>query len=107
MFEFAYANDSHHFKHSHSHQTMRIFCECECVSKSLPCICNEPSTRADCFAKSLITNQAGILDSSSEDEGSDLESEDARNTQERKIKAQLKAYRKEKRAAIDENPMDR
>ena len=43
------------------------------------CNCNEPSTSADCSAKSLISNLAGILDSSSEDEGSDLESG---NTQE-------------------------
>ena len=77
---------------------MRMFCECECACKSLP------STSADCSAKSLISNLAGILDSSSEDEGSDLESGANRDTQEREIKAQFKAYLKEKRASFDENP---
>ena len=67
------------------------------------CNCNEPSTSAHCSAKSLISNLAGILDSSSENEGPDLESGDYRDTQEREIKAQLKAYLMEKRAAIDEN----
>ena len=65
------------------------------------CNCNEPSTSADCSAKSLISNLAGILDSSIEDEGSDLESGNNRHTQEREIKAQLKAYLKKKRASID------
>ena len=69
------------------------------------CNSNEPSTSADCSAKSLISNLAGILDSS-EDKGSDLESGDNRDTQAREIKSQLKAYLKEKRASIVENPMD-
>ena len=70
------------------------------------CYCNDPSTSADCSAKSLISNLAGILDSSSEDKGSDLKSGNNRDTQEREIKAQLKGYLKEKRASIDENPME-
>ena len=70
------------------------------------CDCNEPSTSADCSAKSLISNLAGILDSSNEDKGSDLESGDNRDTQEREIEAPLKAYLKEKRASIDENSME-
>ena len=65
------------------------------------CNCNEPSTSAGCSAKSLISNLVGILESSSEDEGSNLESGENRDTQERKIQAQLKAYLKEKRASID------
>ena len=57
------------------------------------CNCNEPSTSADdCSTKSLISNLAGILDFSSEGEGSDLVSGDNRDTQEGEIKAQLKAY---------------
>ena len=70
------------------------------------CNCSEPSTSVDCSAKSFISNLARILDSSSEDEGSDLESGDNRDTQDREIKAQLKAYLKEKRASVDENPTD-
>ena len=83
MFAFAYTN----FKNSHS-QMMRMNVQVTA------CNCNEPSTSSDCSAKSLISN----LDSSSEDEGSDLESGHNRHTQEREIKAQLKAYLKEKRS---------
>ena len=81
---------------------------CGCFANANACAsrCNEPSISADCYAKSLISNLAGILDSSSEDEGSDLESGDNRDTQEPEIKAQLNPYLKEKRASIDENPMD-
>lgn len=66
---------------------------------------NEPSTSAGCSGKSLISNLAGILDSSSEDEGSGLDLREDRDTQEQEIKAQIKSYLKEKRAPIDECPM--
>ena len=93
-------------RHSHSHQTMRMFCECEYVCKSLHVTVMSIRTSADCSAKNLISNLAGILDSSSEDEDFDLESGNNWETQEREIKAQLKAYFKEKRASTDENLMD-
>lgn len=50
-----------------------------------------------------MSNLAGILDSSSENEGSDVESGDTIRCE---IKAQLKAYIKEKRVSLDENPLD-
>ena len=49
--------------------------------------CDEPSTSAGCSAKNLISNLEEILDSSSEDEGSDLDSGVNSDTQEREIKA--------------------
>ena len=91
---------------SNNANVLQMFCECGMCVQIAAYNCNEPSTRADCSAKSLISNLAGIPVSSSEDEGSHLESGVNRNTQEREIKVQLKSYLKEKRASIDENLMD-
>lgn len=66
---------------------------------------NEPSTSADYPTKSLITNLARILDSSSDGEGSDVECE-PEDTMLCEIKSQLKAYLKEKRISLEENPLD-
>ncbi|GBO99014.1 Zinc finger BED domain-containing protein 1 [Eumeta japonica] len=66
---------------------------------------NEPSTSADYPTKSLITNLARILDSSSDGDnsGDETEPEDTILCQ---IKSQLKSYLKEKRISLNENPLD-
>ncbi|GBP70306.1 Zinc finger BED domain-containing protein 4 [Eumeta japonica] len=66
---------------------------------------NEPSTSADYPTKSLITNLARILDSLSDGDNSDDETE-PEVTILCQIKSQLKSYLKEKRISLNENPLD-